>query len=146
MLAHYITGGISVRFELFEIFQNTVSFLVADMRFKLSEIFKLLACKFFPHILNTFESTVQVQLSRCLSNQALPLEEMWGNGGIASPFLTSALDGVEWSFSCSGSFNPRERIPGSHCMAFLDVQILKFLKILQFCILRIFVFFFFFYF
>jgi hypothetical protein len=29
---------------------------------------------------------------------------MVGSGGIASPFLTSPLDGVDWSFSRSGRF------------------------------------------
>jgi hypothetical protein len=37
----------------------------------------------------------------------------WGSGGIAPPFLTSALDGCEWSASRTGRFIPREIAPGS---------------------------------
>jgi hypothetical protein len=36
------------------------------------------------------------------------------NGGIAPPFLTSALDGVEWSASNNGRFTWWERGSGSH--------------------------------
>jgi hypothetical protein len=32
----------------------------------------------------------------------------WGSGGIALPFLTSGLDGGEWSASRSGCFTPGE--------------------------------------
>jgi hypothetical protein len=31
-------------------------------------------------------------------------------------FLTSALDGGEWSTSCPGRFTPRERAPGTYCV------------------------------
>jgi hypothetical protein len=31
-------------------------------------------------------------------------EDVWGNGGIAAPFLISALDGGEWSASRPGHF------------------------------------------
>jgi hypothetical protein len=37
-----------------------------------------------------------------------------GSGGIALPFLTSALDKGEWSASRSGSFTVGERAPGAH--------------------------------
>jgi hypothetical protein len=37
-----------------------------------------------------------------------------GSGGIAPPFLTSALDGDEWSTSLTGRFSPKERDPGTH--------------------------------
>jgi hypothetical protein len=37
-----------------------------------------------------------------------------GSGGIASLFLTSALDGGEWSASRPGRFNLGERAPGNH--------------------------------
>jgi hypothetical protein len=33
---------------------------------------------------------------------------------MVSPFLTSALDGGEWSGSCPSHFMPRERAPGMH--------------------------------
>jgi hypothetical protein len=39
---------------------------------------------------------------------------MGGNGGIAPPFLASALDGGEWSASCPGRFIPEEIILGTH--------------------------------
>jgi hypothetical protein len=38
----------------------------------------------------------------------------WGSGGIAPPFLTSALDGGEWSASRPYRFTPGERAPGTH--------------------------------
>jgi hypothetical protein len=37
-----------------------------------------------------------------------------GGGGKAPSFLTSALDGSEWSASCPGRFTPGERAPGTH--------------------------------
>jgi hypothetical protein len=43
-------------------------------------------------------------------------EEMktWGSGGIAQTFLTSALDGREWSVSRPGCFTPGESSLGTH--------------------------------
>jgi hypothetical protein len=38
----------------------------------------------------------------------------WGSGGIAPPFLTSALDGGVWSASGPCSFTPGERAPVTH--------------------------------
>jgi hypothetical protein len=37
-----------------------------------------------------------------------------GNGGIAPPFFTSALDGDVCSASCPGLFTFGERAPGTH--------------------------------
>jgi len=37
-----------------------------------------------------------------------------GSGGIAPAFLTSTLDGGEWSASRPGRFTLRERAPGTH--------------------------------
>jgi hypothetical protein len=37
-----------------------------------------------------------------------------GSGGIAQPFLTSALDGVGRTASRPGRFTPGERAPGIH--------------------------------
>jgi hypothetical protein len=37
-----------------------------------------------------------------------------GNGGIAPLFLTSALNGGEWSASCPGRFNNRNRAPSTN--------------------------------
>jgi hypothetical protein len=39
---------------------------------------------------------------------------MWGSGDIAALFLTSALDGGDWSASRPGHFTPGERFPGNH--------------------------------
>jgi hypothetical protein len=39
---------------------------------------------------------------------------MWGSGGIAPPFLTSALDGGEWSASRPGHFTPGEIATDTH--------------------------------
>jgi hypothetical protein len=36
------------------------------------------------------------------------------HGGIASPFLTSALDGQEWQASRTGQVNLEEAAPGTH--------------------------------
>jgi hypothetical protein len=46
----------------------------------------------------------------CLISQSRN-EDVWGSGGIAPPFLTSALDGGEWSASCAGRFSPEEKSP-----------------------------------
>jgi hypothetical protein len=37
-----------------------------------------------------------------------------GDGGAAQPFLTSALDGGDWSASRPGGFIPEERARGTH--------------------------------
>jgi hypothetical protein len=42
------------------------------------------------------------------------MKTYWGSGGIASRFLTSALDGGEWSVSLPGRFTPRERTADTH--------------------------------
>jgi hypothetical protein len=39
-----------------------------------------------------------------------------GNGGMAPPFLTLALDGDDWSTSRSGRFSPTEVAPATNCM------------------------------
>jgi hypothetical protein len=41
-------------------------------------------------------------------------EDIWGSGGTAPPFLTSALDGGEWSASRPGRLTPEERTPSTH--------------------------------
>jgi hypothetical protein len=38
----------------------------------------------------------------------------WGSGGTFMHFLTSALDGGEWSASCPSHITPRERAPPTH--------------------------------
>jgi hypothetical protein len=41
-------------------------------------------------------------------------EDIWGSGGIAPSFLSSTLDGGEWSASCPVCFTARERALGTH--------------------------------
>jgi hypothetical protein len=41
-------------------------------------------------------------------------EDVSGSSGIAPPFLTSALDGGEWSTSCRVHFTADERTPSTH--------------------------------
>jgi hypothetical protein len=41
-------------------------------------------------------------------------EDVWGSGGIVPQFLTSALDGGEWSASRPNCFTPEKRAPGNH--------------------------------
>jgi hypothetical protein len=53
----------------------------------------------------------EVKLFLCLTSKALCPEDIWGSGNIAPPFLTSALDGVEWSASRPCRFTPEEEIP-----------------------------------
>jgi hypothetical protein len=38
------------------------------------------------------------------------------SGGIAPPFLTSALDGGEWSVLITGRLAPGDKDPGTHWM------------------------------
>jgi hypothetical protein len=45
-------------------------------------------------------------MSLCLIKQEPRHEDVWGSGGIITPFLTSALDGGEWSASRLGPFTP----------------------------------------
>jgi len=42
------------------------------------------------------------------------MKAYWGMELQLHTFLTSALDGGEWSVSRSGRFTPRERAPGTH--------------------------------
>jgi hypothetical protein len=41
-------------------------------------------------------------------------EDIWGSGGIAPPFLTSALDWGEWLVQRIGHFTLGETTPGTH--------------------------------
>jgi hypothetical protein len=41
-------------------------------------------------------------------------QDIWTSGGIAPPFLTTALDGGNWSASITGRFAPGERAPDAH--------------------------------
>jgi hypothetical protein len=64
-------------------------------------------------ILNHFVK-VQVKLSLWLINYTALHEEVWGSGGIAPPFLTSLIDGGEWSASLLGRFIPGGKGFGTH--------------------------------
>jgi hypothetical protein len=56
---------------------------------------------------------VMVKFSLCLTkNQAM--KRIGGVEVYLHTFLTSALDGGEWSASRPGLFTPRERDPGTH--------------------------------
>jgi hypothetical protein len=48
-------------------------------------------------------------------NLSLCHEDVRWSGGIALPFLTTALDGGEWSGSRPGRFISGERAFGTHC-------------------------------
>jgi hypothetical protein len=51
----------------------------------------------------------------CALTEHHAMKTYWGSGGIAPlNFLTSALDGGEWSASRPGRFAPREKAPGTH--------------------------------
>jgi hypothetical protein len=54
---------------------------------------------------------LKVKLSLCLINEASHHEDMPGNRGIAASFLTSALDGSEWSASQSTRITPGKEPP-----------------------------------
>jgi hypothetical protein len=56
---------------------------------------------------------VKVKLSLCLTKHHA-MKAYWRKGCIVHTFLTSALDGGEWSTSRPGRFTPRERAPGTH--------------------------------
>jgi len=47
------------------------------------------------------------------------MKAYWGSGVIAPCILTLALDGNEWSASCSDCFTPRERVYGTHWLGSL---------------------------
>jgi hypothetical protein len=49
-------------------------------------------------------------------NLSLCHDDIWASGGIASPFLISALDGGEWSASRFHRFSPGKIAPGNHCI------------------------------
>jgi hypothetical protein len=67
-------------------------------------------------MLDSYLGGGKVKLFLCLISQAVCHEDIWGSGGVASPFLTPALDGSEWSGSCPGSFTSREIALSTHCI------------------------------
>jgi hypothetical protein len=48
--------------------------------------------------------SLKVKLFPCLITSAPSHKDVWGNGDVAPVFLTSALDGVQWSVSSPGRF------------------------------------------
>jgi hypothetical protein len=66
------------------------------------------ACSALP---SRYLDKVKLKLFICLIGQALCHEDSWESGGIAPPFLTSALDRREWSASRSYHFSAGERVP-----------------------------------
>jgi hypothetical protein len=66
---------------------------------------------------NIIPCTVRVNLSLRLVTRALCHDDIWGSGGIAPPFLTSTLDGGEWSASRpekSPQYSLDRRLGGPH--------------------------------
>jgi hypothetical protein len=53
---------------------------------------------------------------RNVEEKKINKEVVLGSGGIAPPFLASALGRGKWSASCSTRFNPREKASGTHCI------------------------------
>jgi hypothetical protein len=56
----------------------------------------------------------KVKLTLCSINCASRHEDVSGIGGIALSYLTSALDGVEWSDSRPAPLAPGKEPPGTH--------------------------------
>jgi hypothetical protein len=66
---------------------------------------------------------VKINLSLCLINYASRHEYIWVSGGIAPPFLISALDGSEWSASSLGRFIAGEITTDTNCIGdWVDLQ------------------------
>jgi hypothetical protein len=63
-----------------------------------------------PHVAveDSLRFVSNVKLSLCLIYWVLCHEDIWGSGGIAPPFLTSALDGGDWWASRSCRLVPGE--------------------------------------
>jgi hypothetical protein len=61
------------------------------------------------------EVKLKVKLSLCLINYASRHEDVWGSGGKAPPFLTSALDGVESLASRPQEKSPTYPLDGRQC-------------------------------
>jgi hypothetical protein len=49
-------------------------------------------------------------------NKTSAHEDVWGSGGMALTFMTSALDGGEWSASRPGHFTRSRKSPGAHLL------------------------------
>jgi hypothetical protein len=58
----------------------------------------------------------QVKFFLRLINYSSCHEDVWGSGGIAHIFMTTELDGGEWSVSHTGRFIPGGKNSGIHCI------------------------------
>jgi hypothetical protein len=63
----------------------------------------------------SLRSLLIFKLSLCLTKHHA-MKTYWGVEVWLYTFLTSALDGGEWSASQPGRFTPNERAPGTHCI------------------------------
>jgi hypothetical protein len=68
------------------------------------------------HIYTVFATVLnhegkKVKLPLCLTSQSLNHEDIWGNGSVTPPILTTALDGCKWSASHYCRFISRKKIP-----------------------------------
>jgi hypothetical protein len=59
-------------------------------------------------------ANIKVKLSLCVINKTPRHEDASGSGDTVPPFLTSVLDGGEWSASRSGHFISGGRASGTH--------------------------------
>jgi hypothetical protein len=59
---------------------------------------------------------VKINLSLGVINWAQRHDVISGSEHIGPPFVTSALDGGEWSASRSCCLTPRTTVPGTHCI------------------------------
>jgi hypothetical protein len=60
------------------------------------------------------KAKVKVKLSLCVLTEHHAMKAYWGSGGIDARILDPALDGGEWSISCSGRYTARKRVPGTY--------------------------------
>jgi hypothetical protein len=68
----------------------------------------------YSHVRSTpYDRKVTIKLSLCLTRHHA-MKTYSGSEGIVHAFLTSALDGGEWSASRPSHFTPRERASGTH--------------------------------
>jgi hypothetical protein len=63
---------------------------------------------------STSQACRKAKLSLGLINWESCHKDIWGSGGIAPPFVTSALDGDEWSASGCNRYIPGENAPNTH--------------------------------
>jgi hypothetical protein len=84
-----------------------------SIKFSIQSYYWFWSIKFkrIPSLHKILHTKKNVKLSLCLINLALCHEDMWGSGGIAPPFLISALHGGEWSYSRIDNFTHRKKSP-----------------------------------